>query len=439
MKKIIIALLIFIGFSPFIALAIQITVPSSTQYGQVLIGNASGGSYTPVATSTLGISGGGSGVATTSLLATYPIKATVTSASVTYSLLNMGTTTASCSGATSCSSFVIIGTSPVTISSSNSSSTLLIDNNTFSASTTFQSKTNMQSASSTNFSATNIWDTGQTASRLLALDNNNMVIASSSVGVNNLTGILPQSNGGTGTTAPDTVWSGVTGIPKEHTFIDVTVSTSTSGTTQLYKVPNGDVAFVSLIGVNDITSTAQNTQLLINSQFISSILSIGSNSFSSGLPTQGAGFALYAGQSLNASSSASVATVYTAKITLFTANTGNFMTASTTVSNANTLTTLYSASGHTYTNGDITSPTAFPNGTTLVPLVCFNGGAGSQNTAAYITPSGGTPLQVSATTSIGTDAATGYNVPVDLASGDTLSIITAGTSIYCYESLVQDE
>lgn len=35
--------------------AVNVTVPQSTGYGQVLIGNAAGGSYTPVATSTLGV------------------------------------------------------------------------------------------------------------------------------------------------------------------------------------------------------------------------------------------------------------------------------------------------------------------------------------------------------------------------------------------------
>lgn len=41
---------------PFMANAINVTVPQSSAYGQVLIGNATGGNYTPVATSTIGIS-----------------------------------------------------------------------------------------------------------------------------------------------------------------------------------------------------------------------------------------------------------------------------------------------------------------------------------------------------------------------------------------------
>lgn len=75
--------------------------------------------------------GGGSGTATSSFKALYPLQVISTTASITYALLNMATTTASCSGSTSCSSFTIIGTSPVTITSSSASSSLLSDNNTF--------------------------------------------------------------------------------------------------------------------------------------------------------------------------------------------------------------------------------------------------------------------------------------------------------------------
>lgn len=60
MKRFLIILAVLIGFLPLTAIAINITVPQSTGYGQVLIGNAAGGSYTPVATSTLGISSGSS-------------------------------------------------------------------------------------------------------------------------------------------------------------------------------------------------------------------------------------------------------------------------------------------------------------------------------------------------------------------------------------------
>ena len=75
------------------------------------------------------------GVATTSLAATYPIKATVSSASINFSLLDMATTTATCTGTVSCSSFTVLGSSPITITGSAgsaASSTLLGDNNTFS-------------------------------------------------------------------------------------------------------------------------------------------------------------------------------------------------------------------------------------------------------------------------------------------------------------------
>lgn len=45
---------------PFMTNAANVTVPQSTAYGQVLIGNSIGGNYTPVATSSLGITGGAS-------------------------------------------------------------------------------------------------------------------------------------------------------------------------------------------------------------------------------------------------------------------------------------------------------------------------------------------------------------------------------------------
>ena len=62
--------------------------------------------------------GGGSGVATTSLTASYPVKVTSNSATINFSLLNMATTTATCSGTVSCSQFVVIGSSPITITGS---------------------------------------------------------------------------------------------------------------------------------------------------------------------------------------------------------------------------------------------------------------------------------------------------------------------------------
>ena len=100
-----------------------------------------------------GSGSGGSGVATTSLLAAYPISVTKTAASITFSLLDMATTTASCSGTASCTPFTIIGSSPITITGSagtSASSTLLSDNNTFSGINSF---TNVSS----NFSGT--WQT----------------------------------------------------------------------------------------------------------------------------------------------------------------------------------------------------------------------------------------------------------------------------------------
>lgn len=65
MKKtyLIYSILVALVFAPAIALAVNVSVPQSTGYGQVLIGNATGGSYTPVATSTLGISSSGGGIA----------------------------------------------------------------------------------------------------------------------------------------------------------------------------------------------------------------------------------------------------------------------------------------------------------------------------------------------------------------------------------------
>lgn len=82
-------------------------------------------------------SGGGSGVATTSITASYPVKVVSSSATINFSLLDMATTTATCSGSVSCSSFVVIGSTPVTISGSSASSTLLSDSNTFSGADIF--------------------------------------------------------------------------------------------------------------------------------------------------------------------------------------------------------------------------------------------------------------------------------------------------------------
>lgn len=64
-----------------------------------------------------GTCGGSGGIATSTLTATYPVKVTVGASTINYSLLDMATTTISCSGSVSCSSFTVIGTSPVTITS----------------------------------------------------------------------------------------------------------------------------------------------------------------------------------------------------------------------------------------------------------------------------------------------------------------------------------
>ncbi len=60
MKKLLLTIL-SVFLLPTIAWAVQITVPSATQYGQVLRGNTNG-TYTPVATSSLGITGGAGGI-----------------------------------------------------------------------------------------------------------------------------------------------------------------------------------------------------------------------------------------------------------------------------------------------------------------------------------------------------------------------------------------
>ena len=54
MKKLLTILSVLL-LTPFVASAAYITVPQSTAYGQVLIGNATGGNYTPVATTTLNV------------------------------------------------------------------------------------------------------------------------------------------------------------------------------------------------------------------------------------------------------------------------------------------------------------------------------------------------------------------------------------------------
>lgn len=86
-------------------------------YGDITYWN--GSAWTTGATSTLGIP---SGVATSSFAATYPIKLTLSTAAINYSLLDMATTTATCAGTVSCTSFVILGVSPITITGASSGS-----------------------------------------------------------------------------------------------------------------------------------------------------------------------------------------------------------------------------------------------------------------------------------------------------------------------------
>lgn len=86
-----------------------------------------------------GGSGGGSGAATSSFTATYPVKVTTSTSAINYSLLNMATTTVTCSGSVACSQFFVIGTTPITITGTDNtaSTTLLGDNNTFSGNDIF--------------------------------------------------------------------------------------------------------------------------------------------------------------------------------------------------------------------------------------------------------------------------------------------------------------
>lgn len=67
-----------------------------------------------------GSGSGGGGVATTSLTATYPLVVTPSSSAINFSLINMATTTATCAGSVSCTGFVVIGSTPITITGSNS-------------------------------------------------------------------------------------------------------------------------------------------------------------------------------------------------------------------------------------------------------------------------------------------------------------------------------
>ena len=77
--------------SQFIVGAVNVSVPQSTGYGQVLIGNAVGGGYTPVATSSLGISS--SGTVSTSTTETKGFLSYWTSSAGTPALLGQVATT----------------------------------------------------------------------------------------------------------------------------------------------------------------------------------------------------------------------------------------------------------------------------------------------------------------------------------------------------------
>lgn len=141
----------------------------------ILIGN---NNATPLSTLTIGtnltLSGttlsasggsGTSGAATSSFTTTYPLKVVSSSSAINFSLLDMATTTATCSGSVSCHPFAVIGSTPISISGSSASSTLLSDNNTFSgnnlftSSTTFSSQLNINQSSTSLATFANVYDT----------------------------------------------------------------------------------------------------------------------------------------------------------------------------------------------------------------------------------------------------------------------------------------
>lgn len=100
MKKFFALVLFLLGFMPLVANAVNITVPSAPSSGYGLVSTTTGAYiYAP-------------------FTASYPLFVSANSAGVNYSLLNFGTTTASCSGTVSCSNFTIIGSSPITITGS---------------------------------------------------------------------------------------------------------------------------------------------------------------------------------------------------------------------------------------------------------------------------------------------------------------------------------
>jgi hypothetical protein len=85
---------------PTVTFAAQISVPSAPSSGYGLVSTTTGAYiYAPYQS-------------------TYPLSVTANSSGINYSLLNMSTTTATCSGTVSCATFTIIGGTPITITGS---------------------------------------------------------------------------------------------------------------------------------------------------------------------------------------------------------------------------------------------------------------------------------------------------------------------------------
>lgn len=162
MKKLLVTILAAAFFVPFIAFATQITVPSAPGTGYGLTSTTTG-AYIFIPSSGIagdcvqwaanngfadallpcGTGSGGGGVATTSLLATYPIKATKTTASITYSLLDMATSSGTVSSPLT-GNFICVGTSCTlgiqAASASQAGSMAAVDyNRLYSATSTFSS------------------------------------------------------------------------------------------------------------------------------------------------------------------------------------------------------------------------------------------------------------------------------------------------------------
>lgn len=106
--------------------------------------------------------GGSGGAATSSFSATYPLKLTTSSSAINYSLLDMATTTVSCSGSVTCSSFTVIGSSPVTISGTGSwpfTPTTNFGVSVQSTSTPIWDTAGIQASSTSQFLNENVWGT----------------------------------------------------------------------------------------------------------------------------------------------------------------------------------------------------------------------------------------------------------------------------------------